>query len=69
MLKDMGEHKSLWFALRKHGDSDQVLKWLSILHDHSNWQHEKTTQDEKLRKEYLSLLDQIRYFDPSFRDS
>ena len=68
MLKEMGEHKSFWFALRKHGDEKKALEWLTILHSHSNWAENKKSVSERLRKEYLRLLDDVKFFNPSFRD-
>ena len=68
MLRDMGEHKSFWFALRKHGNEQAALRWLSTLHAKSNWAEQKHSEFERLRKEYLRLLDSIRVFDPGFQD-
>ena len=68
MLRDMGEHKSFWFALRKHGNEQAALRWLSTLHAKSNWAEQKHSESERLRKECLRLLDSIRVFDPGFQD-
>jgi hypothetical protein len=68
MLREMGEHRSFWFALRKHGNDQQAMRWLSIFHANSNWAENKKSDSERLRKEYFRLLDGIRVFDPAFRD-
>jgi hypothetical protein len=68
MLKDMGEHKSFWFTLRKHGDETAALRWLTTLHAQSNWAVNKHSDAEVLRKEYLRLLDGVKFFNPSYQD-
>ena len=68
MLRDMGEHSSFWYALRKHGDEQSALRWLSTLHAKSIWREQKYSESELLRKEYLRLMDSIRALLPGFRD-
>ena len=68
LLRDMGEHKSFWFALRRHGDEQVAMRWLAKLHATSNWAEQKFSPSELLRKEYLRLLDCIKAFDPDYQD-
>ena len=68
LLAEMSEHKSFWFALRKHGNQDRALGWLRTLHEHSNWPANKKDPSEVLRKEYLRLLDGVKVFNPHYKD-
>ena len=68
LLAEMSEHKSFWFALRKHGSQERALGWLRTLHQHSNWPVNKKCPSEVLRKEYLRLLDDIKVFNSDYKD-
>ena len=61
------ESGAFWLALRKHLDEEEALFILKVLQEHSGWREVKKSRNEELRKEYLRLYDECRYFDPDWR--
>ena len=60
----IGESRSLWYALRRHGTKAQCAEWLNILHSNSTWLDDKESDDEILRRQYLHLWEAVRSFEP-----
>ncbi|CAK9072089.1 unnamed protein product [Durusdinium trenchii] len=65
----IGESRSLWYALRRHGTKQQCEEWLDTIHSHSTWLRDREGENEVLRKQYHVLWDAVRAFDPSFVDT
>ena len=66
LLKDLNESKHFWYALRRHGDVATCTSWLEKLRTVSTFDNKN--EYEQQRKEYLKLLDEIKRWDPEFRD-
>ena len=64
----IGESRSLWYALRRHGTKAQCAEWLNILHSNSTRLDDKESDDEVLRRQYLHLWEAVRSFEPKFVD-
>ena len=67
LLTELRESGAFWLALRKHLDEEEALFILKVLQEHSGWREVKKSRNEELRKEYLRLYDERRYFDPDWR--
>ena len=67
LLTELRESGAFWLALRKHLDEEEALFILKVLQEHSGWREVKKSRNEELRKEYLRLYDECRYFDPDWR--
>lgn len=52
----LGESRSLWYALRRHGTEAKVEEWLQIMAKTIRWREQRQSQEEILRREYLHLL-------------
>lgn len=65
----IGESDHLWYALRKHGTEPQCESWLETLAEKSNWKVKRREDDELLRKEYLQLWKECRYYKPDYVDT
>ena len=65
----IGESRSLWYALRRHGTKAQCEEWLRILHGNSTWLDDRESDDEVLRRQYLHLWEAVRSFDSEFVDA
>ena len=63
LLRQLREGFGLWLGLRKHVSEKDAVYILSVLREHSNWHDVKKSVDEDLRKEYLELFDEVKYFD------
>ena len=67
LLTELRESGAFWLALRKHLDEEEAVFILKVLQEHSGWREVKKSRNEELRKEYLRLYDECRYFDPDWR--
>jgi hypothetical protein len=59
----------MWLALRKHlteGDAQYILE---VLKEHSGWRDVKKSEDEVLRKEYLHLFDECKFYNPAWEST
>ena len=63
LLRQLREGFGLWLGLRKHVSEKDAVFILSVLREHSNWHDVKKSVNEDLRKEYLELFDEVKYFD------
>ena len=66
LLHDLHESVHFWYALRRHGDVATCTSWLEKLRGVSTFN--KNSEYEQQRKEYLKLLDEIKRWQPEFRD-
>lgn len=64
----LGESRALYFALRRHGTTEQVYTWLQRMLDRSDWKNRRDDEDEVLRKDYLRLWQECKHYDPNFVD-
>ena len=60
---------TFYFALRRHGDTDQVVHWLQIMLETSDWRSQRFEENEVLRKDYLRLWQECRDYDANFEDT
>ena len=67
LLTELRESGAFWLALRKHLNEEEALFILKVWQEHSGWREVKKSRNEELRKEYLRLYDECRYFDPEWR--
>ena len=67
LLTELRESGAFWLALRKHLNEEEALFILKVWQEHSGWREVKKSRNEELRKEYLRLYDERRYFDPDWR--
>ena len=68
ILRQLGESRAFWFALRRHGTPEQCVKWLQTMADHSTWADERNQANEVLRREYLRFWQEVRDYRPNFQD-
>ena len=68
LLRAINETRDFWKALRKHGTVQQCKSWLQTMVQHSTWHEVRETNAELLRKEYLRLWDECKFYDPEFVD-
>ena len=68
LLRSINETRDFWKALRKHGTVQQCKSWLQTMVQHSTWHEVRETDPELLRKEYLRLWDECKFYDPEFVD-
>ncbi len=66
LLKQLGESRHVWFQLRRHGTKQHVEEWLKAAVTQSNWLHDRESEEETLRREYLRLYQEIQWYDPDF---
>jgi hypothetical protein len=69
LLRDLRESDAMWLALRKHlteGDAQYILE---VLKEHSGWRDVKKSEDEVLRKEYLRLFDECKFYNPAWEST
>ena len=64
LLRAINETRDFWKALRKHGTVQQCKSWLQTMVQHSTWHEVRETNAELLRKEYLRLWDECKFYDP-----
>ncbi len=64
LLKDIREGPAMWLGLRKHLSVEDTEEVLRVLQEHSGWKDVKKSDDERLRKDYLTLFDECKYYDP-----
>ena len=68
LLRELGESRAFWFALRRHGTSELCLRWLQKMTEHSSWATDRHSENEILRKEYLRFWQEVRDYRPNFQD-
>lgn len=68
LLQELNESRDFWKALRKHGTVQQCQRWLECMVGNSSWEDQRDSEEELLRKEYLRLWDECKFFDPHFVD-
>lgn len=68
LLKELGESRAFWFALRRHGTTEQCTRWLGTMCQHSTWSADRHSENEILRKEYLRFWQEVRDYRPNFQD-
>ena len=68
LLSEINESRDFWKALRKHGTVQQCQRWLETMVANSTWSEVRDTEAELLRKEYLRLWDECKFYDPDFVD-
>lgn len=66
LLQELSESVTFWLALRKHLTVAESIFLLKVLRDHSDWPRVKRTDDEVLRREYLRLASECRYYHPKW---
>lgn len=67
LLRELREPPVFWLALRKHLNEQDATYILAVLAEHTGWKEVKHSRNERLRKEYLTLFDECRFFDPSWK--
>ena len=68
LCRALGESRSLWYAMRRHGPPEKVEEWLRTMVDCSDYKEIKDTPDEVLRHEYLRLFREVTRYDSRWRD-
>ena len=68
LLRQLGESRAFWFALRRHGTTELCVKWLQTMCEHSTWCDERYGQNEVLRRDYLRFWQEVRDYRPNFED-
>ena len=56
----------MWLTLRKHLRVAGSIVIKKVLRDHSDWPRVKRSEDDRLRREYLTIFDDCCFYDATW---